>query len=104
MNKGAGLIVKTVKAVESGRYNEHPQSTLLSEDTELRRAPKIFKDDCKINWNQPVTWAYNFIRGLSPAPAALKFATQDGFISVTDVQLEGKKRMEVAEFLRGVKL
>jgi methionyl-tRNA formyltransferase len=139
MNKGAGLIVKTVKAVESGRYNEHPQSTLLSEETELRKAPKIFKDDCKINWNQPVTWAYNFIRGLSPAPAAftelngktfkiyraeyqetepgiqpgafltdnktyLKFATQDGFISVTDVQLEGKKRMEIAEFLRGVKL
>ncbi|MDB5002430.1 MAG: methionyl-tRNA formyltransferase [Mucilaginibacter sp.] len=139
MNKGAGLLVKTVKAVESGRYNEHPQFTLLTENIELKTAPKIYKNDCKINWNLPVTWVYNFIRGLSPTPAAftelnsktfkiyrcefqetepgiqpgafltdnktyLKFAAQDGFISVTDIQLEGKKRMEIGEFLRGVKL
>jgi methionyl-tRNA formyltransferase len=139
MNKGAGLLVKTVKGVESGRYNEHPQSLLLPEGEELKTAPKIYKDDCKINWNQTTKNVYNFIRGLSPVPAAftdlngktfkiykaeyhetdpglqpgafltdnkshLKFATQDGLISVTDVQLEGKKRMEIAEFLRGVKL
>lgn len=139
MHKGAGLLVKTVKAVESGRYNEHPQSSLLEEHVELKTAPKIYKDDCKINWDQSVIGVYNFIRGLSPTPAAftelngktfkiygsdyqetepgiqpgafltdnktyLKFAAQDGFINVTDVQQEGKKRMEIAEFLRGVKL
>ncbi|MFD2866269.1 methionyl-tRNA formyltransferase [Mucilaginibacter antarcticus] len=139
MAKGAGLLVKTVKAVESGRYNEHPQHSLIEGNTELKNAPKIFKDDCKIDWNQSAQNIYNFIRGLSPSPAAftelngktlkiyssalvdtepgvqpgafltdnkthLKFAAKDGLISLLDVQLEGKKRMEIAEFLRGVNL
>ena len=139
MNKGAGLLVKTVKAVESGRYNEHPQASLHAEDVELKNAPKIYKDNCKIDWNRPVIEVYNLIRGLSPVPTAftelngktlkiyradyqetepgvqsggfltdnkshLKFAAKDGFINVTDVQMEGKKRMEIAEFLRGVRL
>jgi methionyl-tRNA formyltransferase len=138
MNKGAGLLVKTVKAVESGRYNEHPQSQ-LAEGTELRHAPKIFKDDCRIDWTQSALSIYNKIRGLSPVPTAytelndkilkvyaseyqlsesdvqpgdfltdnktyLKFATKDGFVSLKDVQLEGKKRMGIEDFLRGVKL
>lgn len=138
MNKGAGLLVKTVKAVESGRYNEHPQAQ-LAEGTELRHAPKIFKDDCKIDWTQPALSIYNKIRGLSPVPTAytelngknlkiyaseyelsepaiqpggfltdnktyLKFAAKDGFVSLKDIQLEGKKRMGIEDFLRGVKL
>jgi len=138
MNKGAGLLVKTVKAVESGRYQEHPQSEILP-DEPLQQAPKIFKELCAINWNKTTTEVYNLIRGLSPVPTAfttlndktfkifsaqtedshpaispggfltdnktyLKFATKDGFISVTDVQLEGKKRLGIAEFLRGNKL
>jgi methionyl-tRNA formyltransferase len=138
MHKGAGLLVKTVKGVESGRYNEHPQSQLAA-GVELRHAPKIFKEDCLIDWNQPAQTIYNKIRGLSPTPTAytmlngkvlkifraeyeltdpgklpggfltdnkthLKFATQDGFVSLTEIQLEGKKQMGIAEFLRGVKL
>ena len=138
MNKGAGLLVKTVKAIESGRYTEQPQQQ-LADDQELKHAPKIFKEDCRIQWNQPVEKVYNLIRGLSPYPASftelngktfkiykasketgtpeiepgayltdnktyLKFACNDGYILVTDVQLEGKKRMTVEEFLRGVKL
>ena len=138
MNKGAGLLVKTVKGVESGRYNEHPQSQLL-DGVELRHAPKIFKEDCLIDWLQSAETIYNKIRGLSPSPTAyttlngkmlkifraeyeitepgiqpggfltdhktyLKFAAKDGFISLTDIQLEGKKQMGVKEFLRGVKL
>jgi methionyl-tRNA formyltransferase len=138
MNKGAGLLVKTVKGVESGRYNEHPQSQ-LSKGMELKHAPKIFKADCLIDWNQPTESIYNKIRGLSPSPTAytllnektlkifnsefqsaepgiqpggfltdnktfLKFAAVDGFVSLTDLQLEGKKRMGIGEFLRGVKL
>ncbi|RFZ95108.1 methionyl-tRNA formyltransferase [Mucilaginibacter conchicola] len=138
MTKGAGLLVKTVKAVESGKYNEHPQEQ-LAEGISLKHAPKIFKDDCRIDFNQPAEQVYNHIRGLSPSPVAytmlndkvlkiynatfeqgepgisaggfvtnhkttLKFATKDGFISVTDIQLEGKKRMGIEEFLRGVRL
>jgi len=138
MNKGAGLLVKTVKAVESGRYSELPQHELV-EGMELRHAPKIFKENCLIDWNNTTETVFNLIRGLSPIPTAytklndktfkiyygeqevtpptlqpgefesdnktyLKFACTDGYISVTDVQLEGKKRMSIEEFLRGVKL
>lgn len=138
MYKGAGLLVKTVKGVESGRYNEHPQSALL-DGVELKHAPKIFKEDCLIDWQQPAESIYNKIRGLSPYPTAytflndkilkvfnatfetakpgiqpggfltdnktyLKFAAPDGYVHLTDVQLEGKKQMDIAQFLRGVKL
>lgn len=138
MAKGAGLLVKTVKAVESGRYTENPQEQ-LTEGMELKHAPKIFKEDCNINWNQPAEKIYNLIRGLSPYPTAfttlndkilkvfgaeyelanineksgeffsdnrtfLKVSAKDGFVRLTDVQLEGKKRMGIKEFLRGVRL
>jgi len=138
MAKGAGLLVKTVKAIESGRYTEQPQEK-LAEGTELKHAPKIFKEDCKIDWDQPVEQVYNLIRGLSPYPTAftefngktikifsaekelkdhdlapgntvtdqktyLKFACPNGLISVKDVQMEGKKRMGIEEFLRGVRV
>jgi len=138
MNKGAGLLVKTVKGIESGRYSEYPQSQLL-EDEELKHAPKIFKENCLIDWKQSTEKVYNLIRGLSPIPTAytllngkvlkvykaekqetnsdiepgkfvtdnktyLAFATTDGLLNLVDVQLEGKKRMGIEEFLRGVKL
>jgi len=102
----------------------------------LRPAPKIFSEDCKINWDQNVEDIFNFIRGLSPYPAAftflhgkklkifsaekqqqtglgspgdyvtnnksyLKFAAKDGYISIKELQSEGKKRMNVVDFLRG---
>src|SRR5476651_380606 len=67
MYKGAGLLVKTVKGVESGRYNEYPQSKIYL-GVELKHAPKIFKEDCLINWNKPALTIYNKIRGLSPSP------------------------------------
>src|ERR1700743_186119 len=69
MYKGAGLLVKTVKAVESGRYTENPQHQLAA-GVELKQAPKIFKEDCLIDWNQPAEKVYNLIRGLSPIPTA----------------------------------
>lgn len=137
MLKGADLLVKTVKAIESGDYSPVPQSEATIED--LPHAPKIFKEDCIINWNQSAQKVYNHIRGLSPYPAAfttfkdktlkiysgelvnkepgiqpggfltddktyLRFACLDGFICVKDIQLEGKKRMNVEDFLRGFRL
>src|SRR5690606_31150357 len=65
---GAGLLRETVKAIAEGRAPEVPQASIPA--TELKHAPKIFKEDCLINWNAPVENIYNLIRGLSPAPAA----------------------------------
>lgn len=66
MNKGADLVLKTVKAIESGDYPQLPQK----ETGVLKTAPKIFRETCKINWNLPIETVRNFIRGLSPYPAA----------------------------------
>ena len=65
MHLGATLIVKTVNAIEAGNYVTTPQS-----GTSDKIAPKIFKETCLINWNQPTATIYNFIRGLSPYPGA----------------------------------
>lgn len=66
MNKGANLVLKTVKAIESGEYTLQPQP----EGVEIKHAPKIFKETCEINWNQSSEKVRNFVRGLSPYPAA----------------------------------
>lgn len=137
MLTGSQLLVKTVRAIETGDYKESPQPHTA--DAELKHAPKIFKEDCQVNWCQPAKKVYNHIRGLSPYPTAyttlqektlkifraqllpsqpgiqaggflsdgktyLKFACTDGFINLLEVQLEGKKRMGIEEFLRGVRL
>jgi len=134
MNTGAGLLVKTVTAIAEGNYTEQPQPL----SAELKHAPKIFKEDCLIDWNQSARSIYNLIRGLSPYPTAftklndktlkvfkaeieegetglavgtfesdgktyLKFAAQNGFIKFIDLQYEGKKRMKIDEFLRGMR-
>lgn len=65
MHLGASLIVKTVDAIESGNYTPIPQN-----GASLKHAPKIFKENCLINWDQPAETVYNFIRGLSPYPGA----------------------------------
>jgi methionyl-tRNA formyltransferase len=134
MKEGAKVLIQTVTALEKGDISGTVQNNIPAE--ELKHAPKIFKEDCRIDWNKPVTGIYNLIRGLSPYPTAfttlqdktlkifkaekelsehshapgsvhtdqktyLKFAAPGGYINVTDLQLEGKKRMGVVEFLRG---
>ncbi len=66
MTKGGQLVLKTVNAIESGNYPQKPQPELK----ELKAAPKIFKEDCKVNWNDTSLNIRNFIRGLSPHPSA----------------------------------
>lgn len=66
MVAGAGLLVKTVRAIAEGNYKEQPQPV----SGELKHAPKIFKEFCSVDWNQPVKTVYNLIRGLSPYPTA----------------------------------
>ena len=131
---GARLVVKTIEGLVEGTLEEKPQPS----NAELRHAPKIFTDTCRIDWNRPVTDIYNLIRGLSPFPTAftqldgkllkvyraekeivipshlpgetdtdrktyLRFAAADGYIHVKEIQLEGKKKMPVEDFLRGYK-
>ena len=134
MKEGAKVLIQTVASLEKGDITGTVQNNIPPE--ELKHAPKIFKETCRINWEMPVENIYNLIRGLSPYPTAftvlqdktlkifkaeketaqhshvpgsvhtdhktyLKFAAPGGYISVTDIQLEGKKRMGVVEFLRG---
>ena len=55
-----------VKAIRAQDFPSIPQT----EQGEIKHAPKIFKETCKINWNQPAESVRNFVRGLSPYPAA----------------------------------
>jgi len=66
MIRGADLVLKTVRAIEVDSY-----MVKIQEDApELKKAPKIFREMCEIDWNQDSTQVYNFVRGLSPFPGA----------------------------------
>ncbi len=69
MEIGAGLVVETVDAIAGGNIQPIPQAQLINEVT-IKHAPKIFKDNCKIDWNNDSESIRNLIRGLSPYPAA----------------------------------
>jgi methionyl-tRNA formyltransferase len=132
---GAQLLVKTLQELANGTLKASPQQ--LNADT--KHAPKLFKADCEINWNNTAEQIHNQIRGLSPYPTAytilgdktlkifsaeiepgkpkiplgtfstdhknyLKFAATNGYLLLKEVQLEGKKKMGINEFLRGVRL
>lgn len=137
---GADLLVETIHQLLGGSLEEKAQSDVPGTTSgAFKHAPKLFTEDCKINWGSTITDIHNLIRGLSPFPGALttldgkilkvfrsakelmthqhtpgtlfsdgrsylKFACKDGFIYLLDLQLEGKKRMPVTEFLRGYRL
>lgn len=69
MTLGGKLVVETVDAILNGTVKPIPQEE-MAVTGELRPAPKIFKETCRIDWNQSVKKIYDFIRGLSPYPAA----------------------------------
>jgi methionyl-tRNA formyltransferase len=62
---GARLVVESVRGIESGSIVPRPQ-----ENQAATPAPKIFREQCRIDWNSPASSIHNFIRGLSPHPAA----------------------------------
>lgn len=68
MALGADLTVRTLQDILAGNIKPIPQSDIPV--SELRPAPKIFKETCRIDWNQPTIRVRDFIRGLSPYPAA----------------------------------
>lgn len=141
MGIGAKLVVQTVDALASGDYKAIAQSELIDE-AGLKHAPKIFKEDCKVDWSKDAESVRNLIRGLSPYPSAwstlvhketnkeiptkvffamqvednkdtspgtivsdgknfVKVACSNAWLQITDLQIAGKKRMKVQDFLRG---
>ncbi|MGB0863238.1 MAG: methionyl-tRNA formyltransferase [Saprospiraceae bacterium] len=131
MGLGADLVLKTVKSIENNDYEPKSQDESL-----VSHAPKIFHKTCKIDFNQSTLKIHNFVRGLSPYPAAwttlddkklklfrtlkeieahehepgsfhsdnksfIKIATSDGYINLLELQLQGRKRMKVKDFLNG---
>lgn len=70
MHLGASLVLETVDAILAGTVKPIEQEKLLTVGEEPTPAPKIFKEDCRIDWNKTSWEVYNHIRGLSPYPAA----------------------------------
>lgn len=70
MAVGAKLVLETVQLIAAGEADSKEQDALVSSDTLLKAAPKIFKQDCRIDWNKSAIKVRNLIRGLSPYPAA----------------------------------
>ena len=134
MEMGAGVLLDSVKALESGKYQLQPQNDAIA-----TKAPKVFHDTSEVDFIQPTQKVHDFIRGLSPYPTAwtmlddkklkifrskkelidhaeepgkffsdnkkyLKVSTIDGYVHLEELQLAGKKRMDVKAFLNGYKV
>ena len=139
MSLGAELTLKTVAAISQQTHTVIDQDKFDGKDFKI--APKIFKEDCEISWQETVENVHNKIRGLSPYPAAwtklkntkkneillvklftsktiennglsltgnlqehsdgILFPCNNGFICITELQVEGKRRMTYKEFLAG---
>ena len=141
MMLGGDLVLETVDAILNGTVKSIPQEEMFASEAELRPAPKIFKETCRIDWNKGVKGVYDHVRGLSPYPAAwtelcapegarqvlkiyetekqfkehalpagtvdtdqktyFRIAVKDGYVNLLSIQLAGKKRMNIGDFLRG---
>lgn len=133
MTAGSALVVDTIAGIADDSLHPRKQEDF---NIELPIAPKIFREQCEIDFSSSAKTVHDFIRGLSPYPGAwttisgqnckvfaaeyhemahdmeegdirsdgktfISMACSDGQISVKELQLAGKKRMEVSEFLRG---
>lgn len=145
MYLGADICLQTLDKIiaADGHPTSIPQEQLITAGQPLHSAPKIFKETCLIDWNQPAFKIHNFVRGLSPYPGAwTTFVSADGkemvlkifktelcdnnvdalpgtmihvrkklgvvvanheVLLIDELQLAGKKRMKVADFLNGIK-
>ncbi len=83
MRAGADLVIQTLYALQKGQVITHTQST---EITSLKPAPKIFSQDCMINWKKPASELRNFVRGLSPYPTA-KTSYNNKLYKIFDIQV-----------------
>ncbi len=138
MMLGADLTLETVRHIIDGNLKTIEQDKLTG-GVEPTPAPKIFKETCHIDWNNPAEKIHNLVRGLSPYPAAwttltttsseelqlkifetsvseqtllapgsividknrMYIACSDRMLEILSLQLQGKKRLDTADFLRG---
>ncbi len=118
------MVLKTVRLIEDCDREGKPVPTVPQPElADLKPAPKIFKEDCQIDFTKSAREIYNFVRGLSPYPAARMGETKvfkvaisnvaeqkghiikpcaDGYIDILELQAPGKKRMDARAFLNGV--
>jgi methionyl-tRNA formyltransferase len=131
MDIGAKLVVQTIQGLLNNTIESRAQDSSGSS-----LAPKIFREDCKINFNMSSSEVHNFIRGLSPYPGAwaivnnkeikiykgeiglpqrgllpgsiltdnhsyFSIATSDGSYKILELQIPGRKKMNVIDFIRG---
>ncbi len=96
MEIGAKLVTETVDALATGNYEAVAQTDILAE-SEIKHAPKIFKDDCKVNWANNVEPIRNLIRGLSPYPTAWTKLVRNDSEQEIQVKLFFAKKIDVAE-------
>ena len=68
MHLGAEICLETLEAIVAA--DGHPESIPQEECAVLKPAPKIFKENCQIDWNKSAKNVYDFVRGLSPYPGA----------------------------------
>ena len=131
MMLGAEAVLDTVKLIEKGDV-----PTLTQDHGLATKAPKIFKEDCKIDWRKPSSFVHNHVRGLSPYPGAwtthgdymfkillsrptegtgspgevlqadktLVIACQEEALEILQIQQQGRKRLDTADFLRGYQI
>ncbi len=80
MHLGADIAIETIDLLleSDGKIESHEQADLVGEDVVLHTAPKIFKETCRIKFNQPAQRVHDFIRGLSPYPGAWTEIQRDG--------------------------
>lgn len=135
MTLGSALVIETVKRIENGDIT----TSVQPQNSDLKTAYKLHKENTKIDWSQPLDTIYNKIRGLNPFPSAwcelknnddtlsvkifgiekemeshnheigkiiadkneLKISVQNGYIVVKEIQLPGKRKMEVKSLLNG---
>ena len=132
MQLGADICLETLQRIiaADGTPASIPQEQLMTAGEELKSAPKLFKENCRIDWTQDAESIHNFVRGLSPIPGAwTMLVAPDGKetvlkiykahvgtssklvltagggsqLAVDELQLAGKKRMKAADFLNGMK-
>lgn len=103
MMLGGRLVVETVDAILNDTVKSIPQEEMAVVG-ELRPAPKIFKETCRINWDQPVIRIYDFIRGLSPYPAAWTELVQPNGEKVVVKIFETEKIMKSHQLAPGTLL
>ena len=130
---GKDLVLKTVDLIiDSENRGITVPTTPQIETADLRLAPKIFKETCEIDFGKTAKEIHNFVRGLSPYPAAwcnltihgkkymnvkvyhvepcdsmndkeIVVPCTDGYVRILELQLPGKKRMDAHALLNGLK-